>query len=73
MGSHDWVTADKVGKWLALFMALCLRIWLFLGLFWTRFGPLAKSRSGNPGYGRRFLSLHSWLTILCLFGMQKLT
>jgi len=49
MGSYDFVTADKYGKkWLALFWP-CLRIWLFFALFWTRFGPLAKSRSGNPG------------------------
>ena len=36
------------------FLAPYLRIWLFFGYFWTRFGPLAKSRSGNPGGGWLF-------------------
>jgi len=30
MGSYDFVTADK---WLALFLATRLRIWLFFGSF----------------------------------------
>ena len=44
MGSYDFVTADKFGK----------DSWPFFGplsqnlaLFWARFGPLAKRRSGN--------------------------
>jgi len=33
MGSYDFANADKFGKkWLALFLAPCLRIWLFSGL-----------------------------------------
>jgi len=32
------------------FFTLVLDIGSFLALFWTRFGPLAKSRSGNPEY-----------------------
>jgi len=41
MDSYDFVTADKFGKngWPLV---------LEFGYFWTRFGPLAKSRSGNP-------------------------
>jgi len=30
------------------FVVLCLRVASFLSLFWTRFGPLEKSRSDNP-------------------------
>jgi len=30
MGSHDFVTADKFGKNGWLFLAPCLRIWLFM-------------------------------------------
>ena len=33
--------------WAWSFFAPYFRIWLFFGFFWTRFGPLAKSRSGN--------------------------
>jgi len=32
MGSYDFVTADKFGKMVGRFLALCLRIWLFSGL-----------------------------------------
>jgi len=32
------------------FLAPCLKIWLSFRCFWTRVGPLAKSRSGNPAY-----------------------
>jgi len=48
MGSHEVVTADKFGQngW-PFPWPPCIRIWLFFGSFWTRFGPLAKSRSGN--------------------------
>jgi len=38
----------KLEKWLALFLAPCVGVWLFLAIFWSRFGPLAESRSGNP-------------------------
>jgi len=48
MGSYNFVTADKFGK----------NGWPFFGplswnlaLVWTRFGPLAKSRSGHPDWG----------------------
>jgi len=30
------------------FWPLVLKFGSILGLFWTKFGPLAKSRSGNP-------------------------
>jgi len=45
MGSHDFGTADKFGKngW-PFFWPLVIEF----GSFWTRFGPLEKSRSGNP-------------------------
>jgi len=48
MGSYDFVTADEFGKMVGPFLAPLLRIWLFFTLFWTIFGPLAKSRSVNP-------------------------
>jgi len=34
---------------LTFFWALVLEFGSYLALFWTRFGPLAKSRSGNHG------------------------
>jgi len=45
MGSYDFVTADKFGKsgWLFFWPHV-----IKFGSFWTRFGLLAKSRSGNP-------------------------
>jgi len=45
MGSYDFVTADKFGKndWPFLWPHV-----LEFGSFWTRFGPLAKSRFGYP-------------------------
>ena len=46
MGSHDFVIAVKIEKNGWLFFG---PLWKSLAIFWTRFGPLAKSRSGNPG------------------------
>ena len=50
MSSYDFVTADEFRK----------NGWPYFGplsqnlpLFWTRFGPLAKSRPGNPVCGPR--------------------
>jgi len=61
MGSHDFVTAIKLEKMVGPFLAPCLRIWLFFGSFWTRIGPLAKSRSGNPdSYGTPCHSLREY-------------
>ena len=46
IGRALFVTANKFGKngW-PFFGPLCYN----LALFWTRFGPLIKSRSGSPG------------------------
>ena len=56
MGSYDSVTVDKFGKngW-PFFWPLFLAFGSFLAHFWTRFGLLAKSRSGNPAVERRHL------------------
>jgi len=45
MGSHDFVIAVKIGKMVGPFLG---PLYWSLALFWTRFGPLVKSRSGNP-------------------------
>jgi len=46
MGSYNFVTADKFGKndW-----PLVLEFRSFLAFFGTKFVPLARSRSCNPG------------------------
>ena len=49
IGSYDFVTADKLEKngW-PFFWSRVLEFGPCLALFSTRFGPLAKNRSGNP-------------------------
>jgi len=49
MDSYDFVIAVKIRKnaW-SFFWSLMLKFGSFLAFFWTRFSPLAKSRSGNP-------------------------
>ena len=55
-GSYDFVTIDEFGKndW-PFFWPLVLAIGSFLALFWTRFDPLAKRRSGNTAVSDNLL------------------
>jgi len=50
MSSYDFVTAVKIRRncW-PYYWPLALEFGSFLLFVRTRFGPLAKSRSGNPG------------------------
>jgi len=60
MGSYDFVTADKFGKnsW-PYFWPLVSKFGSFLAIFWARFDPFAKSRSGNPVLINRLLERKS--------------
>jgi len=60
MGSYDFVTADKFGKnsW-PYFWPLVSKFGSSLAIFWARFDPLAKSRSGNPVLISRLLERKS--------------